>query len=44
MGDRLVSVALSDRRLRLGRLQFYVGPRDAVYVLALPFLVARWSR
>jgi hypothetical protein len=45
---------LSDRRLRLGRLQVYIEPRDAwigvyvapdaVYVLLLPFLVLRWAR
>jgi hypothetical protein len=46
--------ALSDRRLRLGRLQIYIEPRDAwvgvyvardaVYVLLVPFLVLRWAR
>lgn len=45
---------ISDRRLRFGRLALYVEPRDAwvgvyvapnaVYVLLLPFLVARWAR
>ncbi len=46
--------ALSDRRLRLGRIQVYIEPRDAwvgvylaptaLYVCALPFVVLRWQR
>ncbi len=45
---------LSQRRLRFGRLQLYVEPRDvwvgvfvdrkAVYVCLLPCLVMRWAR
>ncbi len=46
--------ALSDRRLRIGRIQVYIEPRDAwvgayvasnaLYVCALPFVVLRWQR
>ncbi len=45
---------LSDRRLRFGRLQMYIDPRDAwvgvyvdpraFYVLLVPFVVFRWAR
>jgi len=45
---------LSDRRIRLGRLQLYIEPRDlwvgafvdpeVLYVCPLPCLVARWTR
>lgn len=45
---------VSDRRLKLGRLQFYIEPRDAwvgvfvgslaIYVLPVPFVVIRWDR
>jgi hypothetical protein len=48
------ATSISDRRLRLGRLSLYIEPRDAwvgvyvaadaVYVLLVPFVVARWSR
>jgi hypothetical protein len=47
-------VPLSSRRLRLGRVQFYIEPRDAwvgvyvdpkaAYVCLLPFVVFRWDR
>lgn len=44
---------VSGRRLRLGRAQIYIEPRDAwigvyvdpkaIYVCPLPFVVFRWS-
>jgi hypothetical protein len=44
---------MTTRRLRLGRAQFYIEPRDAwigvyvdpkaIYVCPLPFFVFRWS-
>ena len=47
-------MSASSRRLRLGRVQLYIEPRDAwvgvyvdpkaVYVCPLPFVVVRWSR
>ncbi len=47
-------MAVSSHRLRFGRLQVYVEPRDlwvgayvagdAVYVCPLPCLVLRWTR
>lgn len=47
-------MSVSSRRLRVGRFQFYVEPRDAwvgvyvgpeaVYICLLPFLVVRWTR
>lgn len=47
-------MSVSDRRIRLGRLQVYIEPRDAwigayvaaaaVYVCPAPFLVLRWTR
>lgn len=45
---------ISDRRLRLGRLQVYIEPRDiwvgvyvdpkAIYICPLPIVVLRWDR
>jgi hypothetical protein len=47
-------MAISDRRARLGRVQFYIEPRDAwvgvyvapdaVYVCPLPFVVVKVHR
>jgi hypothetical protein len=47
-------VTTTSRRLRLGRVQFYIDPRDAwigvyvdpkaIYVCPLPFVVVRWAR
>lgn len=47
-------MGVRDLRLKLGRLQIYIEPRDvwvgvyvapnAVYVLLVPFLVLRWTR
>lgn len=47
-------IAVSNRRIRFGRLAIYIEPRDvwigiyvaptAVYVLFLPFVVLRWNR
>lgn len=45
---------ISQRRIRLGRIQVYIEPRDlwigvfvdhkAIYVCPLPCLVMRWAR
>ncbi len=47
-------MALSDRRIRLGRVQLYLEPRDlwigvfvdpeVLYVCPLPCVVVRWTR